>query len=432
MDFSRLKSTFSVEQRFDRDVLWNVGSLAILGVAGVVINIIIARNPRYGEDGLGVFNQVFAFYIVLSQIAVGGIHLSTLKHVSHNQQDRDKCAAISAAALMLASGLAALVCLIAFGLRNWIAHIWDSPGIGLGITLVVPGLLFFSVNKVLICIVNGMRRMRAYAVFQGLRFVFIVLALLGIVALEWPADRLAASLTIAEMALFVILIIYVNLRVVSLWPTRAAAVWLKPHLNFGIRGCLSGVLSEMNTRVDVLMLGLFCGDALVGLYSFAAIPAEAIAQLPLVVRRNVDPVIGSHFAGGAIGEINAFARTVKLAVYAAMGVVGLIAVVAYPVGVRLFVANPAFVSTWPIFAILTGGIVLNSGYRAFYGVVLQGGRPGMHTMLVLAVMLVNVLLNVALIPLFRAYGAATATSLAFVVEAALIYWLARRLFGVTL
>ncbi len=75
------------------------------------------------------------------------------------------------------------------------------------------------------------------------------------------------------------------------------------------------------------------------------------------------------------------------------------------------------------------GILINSGYRPFLGLLLQGGHPGMHTVLTLAVVTGNVAFNLALIPLAGIRGAAIATGLAYVLEALLIAALARRQFG---
>ena len=433
MILDKLKTVFAADRRFNRDVLWNIASLGVLGVAGVIINVLIARDDRYGDEALGVFNQVFAFYIILSQFAVAGVHLSALKYVSHHQDDRAKCGEISSAALMLSALMAAGVCIVTYLFRGVIGAWWDSADVGAGIALVVPGLLLFSINKVLISILNGMRHMRAFAVFQALRYLFIVGALIALMRMDYPVRALAAALSIAEGILFLVLVIYTQMRVVSLWPRKGAGAWFKPHLDFGLRGFLGGVLSEMNTRVDVLLLGLFLkSEALVGLYSFAAIPAEAMAQLIMIVRRNVDPVLGAHFAKGELEEINAFSRRLKRTVYLGMLAVTLTASVVYPFAVRLFVTDPKYAATWPLFAILSLGITLCSGYRAFGGVLLQGGRPGTQTLFVSGVVIGNIVLNAVLIPLWGIYGSAIATAGIFVVEAYMIRSLARRVFGLRL
>ena len=76
-------------------MLWNVASLAVQGISLIVWTILVGKYR--GQDALGVFSLVYAVYIVLSQVAVGGVHASVLRHVSFHQDDRPKCVGISAA-----------------------------------------------------------------------------------------------------------------------------------------------------------------------------------------------------------------------------------------------------------------------------------------------------------------------------------------------
>jgi len=430
MDLSPLKSALSLRQKFNVDVLWNVASLAVLGVAGVVINGVIAVSQ--GAAALGIFNQVFAAYIMLSQIAVGGIHFSVLKEVSHHQDDRQRCADITISALVLGTGIAVVVCAIAYLLRHWVGSLLDSPGVAEGLALAVPGLLFFSLNKILLNVLNGLSFMRAFAVFQALRYLFILAAVWAIVWAGWPAERLALSLTVSEVLLLLLLLAYLSLAVFPLKLSSRVQRWFGAHLSYGFRGFFSGLLTEMNTRVDVLLLGYFCDDAAVGVYSFAAILAEGFAQLPLVVRRNMDPIIGRYFAEHDRKRMEEIAHRVKKVTYLAMGLVAVAAVGLYPVGLKMILAEPAFASSSVVFAILMAGIAVNSGYRPFLGIMLQGGRPGAHTFFVSAIVLSNAILNILLIPLLGVYGSAVATATAYGLEAVLIVVCAKKLFGVTL
>ena len=280
MDLSHLKSTFSLKQKFNVDVLWNLGSLAVLAIAGIVINTVIAA--RGGSESLGVFNQVYAVYIVLSQVSVGGFHFSALQSISQNQDDRELCSDIATSAAVLSVVVSGLVCVFAFAVRGVVADLLESPGVFVGLGLAIPGLLFFSLNKVLLNVLNGMRSMRAYAIFQALRFLLILISIIVMLLLGRPGEELALSLTTSELVLFVLLLGYINLRVARLRVTARTNAWYRKHLSFGGRGFFSGFLSGLNTRVDVVMLGYFSGDAMVGVNSFAAIMAEGFAQITLV------------------------------------------------------------------------------------------------------------------------------------------------------
>ena len=424
-----LSSPPPLARKFSIDFLWNVGSLAVLGASGIVLHAIIGRFA--GAEALGIFNQVFAFYIFLSQIAVGGIHFSVLKHVSHHQMEPRRCAEVAVAGAVLAAGLSVLVALVAYGGRGLAGSLLDSPGVAVGLGWAAPGLIAFALNKVLLNTLNGLHRMRAFAVFQAARVLLIVTGVALIVASGWPASRLAAALSFAEWTLLAGLLLYVQ-QALPMFSARGLGPWFREHLSFGSRGFLSGALTEANSRVDVLVLGIFRDDAIVGIYSFAAILAEGFAQLAFVVRRNLDPLFGESFARGDTERIERHARRVRRTFFPAMVLVGVAAMIAYRPAVDLFLPDGSFSASASIFVILMVGVVFNALYRPFLGLLPQGGRPGAYTLLVAAVVLVNLIGNLILIPRIGMTGAAVATAVALVVEAGLVWVAARRLFGVRL
>lgn len=427
---SELGASLSLKSRFNSEVVWNLASVGILGVSGILINGFIASWR--GAEALGVFNQVFAIYIMLSQIAVGGVHLSVLKHVSHHQTDRALCGQIAGSGLLLGLILSLPVAAMAWLLSDWIGDLLSSPDVARGMVLAAPGLVFFSLNKILLNALNGLRSMRAYAVLQAMRFILILGSVVIILAWEWPSYCLGFALTSSELILFLVTLLYVRASAVPQLMSSMTRSWFGEHISFGLRGFLAGLLSEMNTRVDILMLGYFTTDAAVGIYSFAAILAEGFCQIPLVVRRNLDPIFGRAFAEGDRGRIQDAARKVRRIMYPLMGAITILAVATYPLLLRLCGAESGLGPSWLVFGILMAGILVNAGYRPFLGIFIQGGRPGVYTLLILLAVASNIILNFALIPMLGIYGAATATSIVFVVEALLIVILARRMFAVSL
>jgi len=262
--------------------------------------------------------------------------------------------------------------------------------------------------------------------------VFILAAVLLMVLRRDPGEALAFSLTIAEALLFLILFGYVRLSALRNVRQRPLRPWFRQHFAFASRGFLSGVFTEINTRVDIIMLGIFMEEGLVGVYSYAALLAEGFGQLSIAVRRNVDPLLGRCFATGDKDGIEARFRRVRLVFQPGMLVVGAAAALVYPVLRQVLLPDPAFSASVGVFAILTVGVVLNAGHRPFGGILLQGGRPGAHTGFSAALVGANVVLNALLIPLYGVYGAAAATALVYALEAVGIALLARRLLGVRL
>ncbi len=425
MNYRRL-----LADKFNQDVLWNVASLGVLALGGTIVNLIIIRFR--GEGALGIFNQVYAIYIVLSQVGVGGLQHSVLKHISHHQDDRARCADVTTAALVLVAAITLPMIGICVVLAGPIGDLLNSSGVTRGLLLVLPGLLFFALNKVLINALNGLQHMHAYAVFRSLRFALIPVWIIGLVLRDAPDSSLPLALTLSEVMLFAALVVFVYTRLLPLRPITDPRARFREHLSFGARGVLSGVLTELNTRVDVLMLGYFTTDANVGIYSFAAMLAEGVGQLPLAIRWNVDPIMGRHFAASAADQITELARHIRRTFYPAMLALGAVAVFVYPIMLIIWLPDDNIAASWAVFSIIMLGVVINAGYRPFTGILLQGGRPGTHTLFITGLVVTDALLNLLFIPLLGIYGAAIVTAFTYVFEAAGIIMYARKLFDVRL
>ena len=409
--------------RFSIDVLWNLGSLALLGASGVVINSIIAHYQS--PASLGVFNQAFAFYIVLSQIAVGGMQFSVVKHLSHTD-DGDLMATVISSALLAITATAVLVATVVFLLAHYIGVAFESEDVKLGIQFICPALVLFSVNKAFMNVLNGTRRMRAYAIFQALRYVLIILTLIGLMLAGFSGAYLAWCFFVSELFVVVGLFKFVHQFVVRFGFRHVARSWVFRHVSFGLRGFFGGMLSDLNTRVDIILLGYFVSDARVGIYSFAAVFAEGFGQISYVVKQNLDPSIGRLTAANNIDELRLLMRKVVRVFVPCMCALAIGSALLFPLMADLL-AGARFTDSWPIFAILLVGVVINAGFRPFQGVFLLTGHPGLHSLFFLAVVLSNAILNVLFIPRIGLAGAAVATSLAYVVESLLILYGIRKI-----
>lgn len=414
--------------RFSQDVFWNWLSLGVLAAGGIVVNLIIVSWR--GTAALGIFNQVFAIYIILSQIGVGGVQFSVLNYVSRYQENLTKCAEITTAALILITLIAGMVGVGCYFLAKPVGGLLQSPAVGLGLQLVAPGLFFFALNKALINAVNGVRRMKMYAVLRTLRYIILPCAIFVVLAMGMENYFLAFALTITEAILFAVLVVYFEICLFSVHSFINLRYWIPRHFSFGVRGFLAGLLGETNTRVDVLMLGLLKGDATVGVYSFAAVLAEGFAQIPLVVRWNLDPLLGRCFAEQKSEQISLMARKIKLVFYPVMIVAGIIAVLAYPFILSRWFSEDELTAGWAVFSIIMTGIVATAGYWSFMGILLQGGKPGTNTLFVGGLVLANIIVNILLIPFWGIYGAAIANGLTYMFGAISLAVIARRMMGV--
>lgn len=408
MDFLIKKTVFG---KFGKDVAWYVASLVVLSLVGIVLNVLVARV--YGAEALGVFNQVYAIYILLSQFAVFGIHFSVLRYVSQFRNDRALCNQIISSALILTALIAAVIAFLGFGLRGWVGGILKSPDVSVGLMYAAPGLLFFAINKVLLAVLNSYRKMKSYAISLGLRYILMLGWSVGFVVLKMPGSVLPLIFTLSEVILLLWLFFY-SLQFYSFVGISKWSVWVKKHILFGFRAFGSSTLSEINTRVDVLMLGFFTTDRVVGIYSMAAILAEGLIQFSVAFRTNVNPILSRLLFEKGVDELKKMVKWGIKIFYPVMAGVGIFAMIFYPLLVYGFLDSNVFMPSWPLFCILTLGIMLSAGYLPFSMLLNQAGFPGRYTLTVLFHVLANIVFNALLIPFLGMYGAAIATALSFI------------------
>ncbi len=405
---------FRLQHKFLTDAVWNYGAFAVMAGTGVVLNFFIAAH--FGIAALGVFNQIYAVYVVTAQFAVMGFHDSAQKHVSELDHAPERLGVVSAAALALAAVFGLISATGVYLLSDLIAVAADSAPVGQGVALAAPGLFFFAVNKVLMGVLNGARRMKPFAAAQTLRAAVILSSCLAIAWMEQPPHVLGLSFTLAEVVLLPFLIFLVRPRLRHFFAEARFRDWLKVHFGFGSKALINGFLAESYIRIDVLMLGVFVSDRDVGIYSFAALFIEGLFQVPVVFRTLANPELARLLKAGDKPATGRFCRRVALMSLGMFLAAAAVVLVVYP-HLEPWFPDGLVTLSHPILMILIAGLGVYSVMIPMDYIILQGGMPGRQSALMSFNVLVNGVLNLALIPFFGLYGACTATAISFTVAA---------------
>jgi O-antigen/teichoic acid export membrane protein len=412
---------------FTVDYFLNLGSVILLGISGVIINILIVRF--YTASDLGVFNQIYAVYVLFSQLAVIGVQISVLKHIAQFSDKKQECNVIITTALVISLVSASVATVLLFLLRNIISWMLESSAVGAGLIYILPGLWCFALNKVYLSILNGFQKMRAYAFFSSLRAMGLLFCILVAVSVRIDGYKLPFIFTAAELVTLIFIASYTH-RIFSLDLGEDYRGWIRKHLNFGLKSVSIGLVTELNTRVDVLILGIFTSDRVVGIYSLAAILIEGVYQLPFVLRKMFDPILTKLVHQFRLVEVqNLVRRGAAWTFFGALLVFGAL-VALFPHAVKMLTDNQDFKGSWIILCILAIGAVVESSYIPFSGLLVQGGYPGFQSLFILSTCLTNVALNFLLIPYYGMFGAAVATTISYILFVAFLKSFAYRLFEI--
>lgn len=414
-------------RRLRLDVTWNLAAFGLMAVGGLVVNILIARH--YGPAALGVFNQAFAIYLIVSQLAVFGIGHSALKHVAEHADARSTADTIAAAALIAAGVLALLAVVFSYFLIQPIEVFFSSRHVADAWLMIFAGIWPYSMNKVYLAVLNGHRNMRAYALSQMSRYILIVLVLCAAILADIDGAHLTLAISIPEFVLFGVLASH-HAWCSNAGPIRTWLPWIAQHLRFGAKAMPGGVLADLNTRVDVLVLGYFHTDARVGIYSIASLVAEGIALISVALRDNLNPLITRMVAIKDYQGLAQLARRTVRTFGVCLAIILIIASAAYPQVLGFLVADQAFNESWSVFLILAFGIALRGGYLPLGMILGQAGLPGRQTQQRFFMVSASLILGVLLTPGFDVYGAAAAMSVAGVISTIYLRILARQHLGI--
>ncbi|MEP6860025.1 MAG: polysaccharide biosynthesis C-terminal domain-containing protein [Deltaproteobacteria bacterium] len=413
------------DARLRRDVIWNLVPVALLGGVGLGSNFAIFT--WWGPESLAVFNLVTTAFFVLAVLGACGVQFSVLRALAEAPDDRERVASVVVGALVPNIVLAAVMTGVFLALRGPFARLHHSEAVAEGMLVAAPGLFCFSINKVLFNVVNGLRRMRAFAVYTSLRYALIAAGVITARLLDVPGSRIAIVWTITECTMLVVLGIEV-IATVSLARATRWRMWVRLHLDYGVRGVLSTLAYEINTKLDIWMLGASgIAKELVGVYAIAGALNEGATQLSVVMQNNLNPILARELAAGNPEQVVALARRTRRWFVPSFSAACLAGAAAFPVLLPWLMHDAALHADTLPFAILMIGLAVASPYLPFAQILLMANRPGAHTWLVVTMVTINFVVDLALIPAFGLVGAACGTAIAVASSALLVRVLGRKL-----
>jgi len=186
---------------------------------------------------------------------------------------------------------------------------------------------------------------------------------------------------------------------------------------YGFRGQVGGVMSQLNLRLDYIVLTVLTGPAVVGVY----VVASKFAELVRILGMALTYVFYPKFAKD--GRARAAENARRLIPKAGLLTAGTLV----PLWITAGFVIPAFYGSTFDSAVTPARIILLG--LAFDGVAglitafLYGvGRPGLNSLAMAAGLAATVILDLLLIPRFEAVGAAIASAIAYTTTTAALIW----------
>jgi len=415
-----------VERKFTNETVWNITGLFISGISGLGLQILVARF--YDPSALGILNLTLVIMTIYSQISGFGIHFSVLKHIPEYAGNSNEVRGIMLSSFILTFFVSLLFVLIFFILIYLAKGIFSSNELFDSLVKISPVFVLFPLNKVMLAYLNGLRRMKIYAVYYSMRYVNWLVCALVIYVFMLNSSNLPYIFTLSECILFILLLPY-SYRNFGIFRFFKLKKWNEINFRYGYKSVLGTVFADIGTRADILILGAFTSHYYVGIYSMASVIIDGFNQFSITFRTLVNPVLTKSFFNDDELTFKSKIRKGKKLYYLLVSPIALAVIILFPVVILILNLNPEYNLAYIPLIIMLVGFILSSGYHPFQMLFNQTGHPGKQTNYFGMILVTNIMLNVTLIPFLGIYGAAIAASLTFVIMPFYLNYLSINSFG---
>ena len=412
-----------------------VGTAAIKVASALVAfatSIVLAK--ALGPAGYGIFSFVVALVALLAIPSELGIPSLAVREIAMSNARKDfgrmrGFIVWSHRTVALTSG--ALIIVSATALLNWGDRLGTSKLSCMWLALLLVPLV--SLGALRDAMLRGLRKVLLGQLSQPLLRPLILLATMLLlwqlgVNLTSPVRIMSLHIMSVAAAFLIGLCLFLANRPHGLRGAQASfssTDWLKSSIPFG----LTAALQLVNGRTDILALGFFQSDEQVGIYRVASQLAAVVIFGLQAMAAVQGPHIASLFAKGDMRKLQQMiTRSSQASLMVAVPVV--IVIAAFGTYIIRFIYGGAYATAYIPLVILCVGQLVNASMGSVASVLNMTGHERETTKSVLVGAVVNVTLNLALVPVWGMIGAAIATACTLIVWNVIMWHKARTLVGI--
>lgn len=406
---------------FAKHTLMTMGSKIVVLSLGLVISILLARG--LGPEGRGYYTLAILYPTLIVTFINFGLGSSSVYYIAQGKHTLKEVFSTDTM-ISLTLGVVGIVIGLLLPLLFPSRIFPDVPQRFLLIALLLVPLNLFS-GQVGTQVLLGARRISEFnlsTIINNLAFVI----LLAVSLLVVKADVMGAvSANILSTAFFCILLFILVYRIAGGFSFKFSRAYLRDAISYGSKTYLGSIISFLNYRIELFMLGIMMPAAALGYYSVAVGLAERLWLVSQSAAMLIFPTIAAEQDEGKRNQFTpVISRNVLLITF-----LGALAFFLISPWLITLLYSESFQQTIQLFRILLPGVVFLSGSRVLANDIAGRGKPLLNTYVGGFGLLIQVGMNLVLIPRYGAAGSAAATSLTYGLIMIIRSWLYWRISG---
>lgn len=400
---------------FAQDALLTFGAKGLLLVISFCSSVVVARS--LGPEARGLFAAGAALAALGSQLSNIGAHAFNTFEVSKRPHHLGSLLANSAAQTAVTGGGVAFLLAGVFTLEP----AW-APVSGQALILSLAWIPCALSAVLLQSLILGMQWVGFYNLVEVGARAF-GLALLLLLAARSLLDVSTALIVSIAVVAGMTLVMWLRLRAAKGSESGLSMELIRQGLGYGVRSYIVAFLAYTVMRSDILLIKYMLGPTQTGYYSIATTLADVVYLGPI----SINAILFPRFA--AMTDPEAKWRLLRKVVLVVAGLVFLICA-----GVGLYartligsVFGVDYLPAAPALAVLMPGIVFLAVTSVVSAFIASIDIPPLLIGVYVAANVVNIGVNVTLIPVFGISGASLASSVAYFVCMVGAIWVALKL-----
>lgn len=415
-----------------RDLRGAVTALAVRVAAAALVylsQIVIVR--LVGGFEYGIFAYVWVWLIILGQVANLGFGLAVIRfvpeHIVRGETDLARGAIRASRGISLASGLviasAGIAGVYLLGERIESHYIWP-------LYLMLVCIPLMTLQHVEEGIARGFNWVNlalvpVYIVRVGLLLVFLAGAIL-LGAPATAATAMAAGIG-ATFVSFVIQFVMIEKHRPGELPRGTTAYRLVPWTLIALPLVIMDSSLLIQTHADLLVLNAFVTPDQLGIYYAAAKTISLIGLINFAVTAVANQKFAALNAAGNHDELGRFIRqTTKWTFWPAVAAAAGLLILGKPL---LWLFSPEFTVGYTVMMILAVGHIAKAYSGQAEMCLSMIGHQKQAAIILIGTMVMNVAINITLIPIWGVNGAAIATVISLILQSILLSAALKRLSG---
>ena len=396
------------------DIQWSFISLFTSSLVNFVLRIVLGRE--LGPAGLGIYTLVFVIYLLGMQFAAFGITSALTKYVAEFIDEPDTIRSYVSSGMTSSIISGTLMAVILFLCAPYLANsFFNIPEMAGFLALIAVCLPFIAVQKAVLGTLNGFRRMHLYAMVNIVQYVSVVcLSIVLVMVFHMGVFGAVIGLVVPTIIVGTLSPFLIRAHLGydrSFWDVPA----LRATTVFGFYVVLSNSIGYLATQIDSILIGHYLDPAAVGIYAVAILLVQALTLVPNAIQNVTYPAMATLYGKGDVNSVrHIFYSTLKKSFLLTSGVAILLAVCAPFLISLLFGAQ--FLGAYIPLLILLVGYTVDSSFSAVGTTLGSIGKVHIVFRIQAVCVVLNIILNILLIPPLGIAGAALATSIMLIID----------------